>query len=132
MAINDPVADMLTRIRNAAKAKFGSVDIPGSQLKVELARLLKDEGFIKNYKFLKDGKQGILRVYLKYGPGQAETIHQLKRVSKPGRRFYVKSKDLKPVLNGMGVSILSTSRGLMTDTQARKENVGGELLCTVS
>ena len=87
MAINDPVADMLTRIRNAAKAKFSSVDIPGSQLKVELARLLKDEGFIKNFKFLKDGKQGILRVYLKYGPGQTQTIHHLKRVSKPGRRF---------------------------------------------
>ena len=132
MAINDPVADMLTRIRNAAKAKFSSVDIPGSQLKVEVARLLKDEGFIKNYKFLKDGKQGILRVYLKYGPGQAETIHHLKRVSKPGRRIYVKSKDLKPILNGMGISILSTSRGLMTDKQARKENVGGEILCTVS
>lgn len=132
MAINDPVADMLTRIRNAAKAKFSSVDIPGSQLKVEVARLLKDEGFIKNYKFLKDGKQGILRVYLKYGPGQTETIHCLKRVSKPGRRFYVKSSDLKPVLNGMGISILSTSRGVMSDKQARRENVGGELLCTVS
>jgi small subunit ribosomal protein S8 len=132
MAINDPVADMLTRIRNAAKAKFSSVDIPGSQLKVEVARLLKDEGFIKNYKFLKDGKQGILRVYLKYGQGQAETIHHLTRISKPGRRSYVKSKDLKPVLNGMGISILSTSRGVMTDKQARKENVGGEILCTVS
>jgi small subunit ribosomal protein S8 len=132
MAITDPVADMLTRIRNAAKAKFSSVDVPGSKMKVEVARILKDEGFIKNYKFLKDGKQGILRIYLKYGQGQAKTIYSLQRVSKPGRRMYVKSKDIKPILNGMGVSILSTSRGLMTDKQARKENVGGEILCTVS
>jgi small subunit ribosomal protein S8 len=132
MAITDPVADMLTRLRNAAKAKFSSVDVPGSKMKVEVARILKDEGFIKNYKFLKDGKQGILRIYLKYGQGQAKTIYSLQRVSKPGRRMYVKSKDIKPVLNGMGVSILSTSRGLMTDKQARKENVGGEILCTVS
>ena len=132
MANSDPVADMLTRIRNAAKAKFSSVDVPGSKLKIELARILKDEGFIKNYKFLKDGKQGILRIYLKYGQGQIGSIYHLKRVSKPGRRFYVKSKDLKPVLNGMGISILSTSRGVMTDKQARRENVGGEILCTVS
>jgi small subunit ribosomal protein S8 len=132
MAITDPVADMLTRIRNAAKAKFSSVDVPGSKMKVEVARILKDEGFIKNYKFLKDGKQGILRIYLKYGQGQAKTIYSLQRVSKPGRRMYAKSKDIKPILNGMGISILSTSRGLMTDKQARKENVGGEILCTVS
>jgi len=132
MAITDPVADMLTRIRNAAKAKFSSVDVPGSKMKVEVARILKDEGFIKNYKFLKDGKQGVLRIYLKYGQGQAKTIYSLQRVSKPGRRMYVKSKDIKPILNGMGISILSTSRGLMTDKQARKENVGGEILCTVS
>ena len=85
MAITDPVADMLTRLRNAAKAKFSSVDVPGSKMKVEVARILKDEGFIKNYKFLKDGKQGILRIYLKYGQGQAKTIYSLQRVSKPGR-----------------------------------------------
>lgn len=132
MSMSDPIADMLTRIRNAAKAKFSSVDVPGSKLKVEVARILKDEGFIKNYKFLKDGKQGILRIYLKYGQGQAKTIYSLQRVSKPGRRMYAKSKDIKPILNGMGISILSTSRGLMTDKQARKENVGGEILCTVS
>jgi small subunit ribosomal protein S8 len=132
MAITDPVADMLTRIRNAAKAKFSSVDVPGSKLKVEVARILKEEGFIKNYKFLKDGKQGILRIYLKYGQGQVRTICSMQRVSKPGRRAYVRSKNLKPVLNGMGISILSTSRGVMTDKQARRENVGGEILCTVS
>ncbi len=132
MAISDPVADMLTRIRNGAKAKFSSVDVPGSKLKVEVARILKDEGFIKNYKFLKDGKQGILRIYLKYGSGQSNSICSLKRISKPGRRAYLKSKDLKPILNGMGIYILSTSRGVMTDRQARKENVGGEILCSVS
>lgn len=132
MAITDPVADMLTRIRNGAKAKFTSVDVPGSKLKVEVARILKDEGFVKNYKFLKDGKQGVLRIYLKYGLGQASAFHHIKRMSKPGRRSYTKSKDLKPVLSGMGISILSTSKGLMTDKQARKENIGGELLCIVS
>jgi len=132
MAITDPVADMLTRIRNGAKAKFSSVDVPGSKLKVEVARILKDEGFVKNYKFLKDGKQGVLRIYLKYGLGQASAFHHIKRMSKPGRRSYSKSKDLKPVLSGMGISILSTSKGLMTDKQARKENIGGEILCIVS
>jgi small subunit ribosomal protein S8 len=130
--MTDPVADMLTRIRNGAKAKFSSVDVPGSKLKVEVARILKDEGFIKNYKFLKDGKQGILRVYLKYGQGQDSAIHVLERTSKPGRRTYTRSKNLKPVLSGMGVSILSTSKGVMTDKQARRENVGGEILCIVS
>jgi small subunit ribosomal protein S8 len=132
MAITDPVGDMLTRIRNAGKAKFSSVDVPGSKLKVEMARILKEEGFIKNYKFLKDGKQGILRIYLKYGQGQTRAIDSLQRASKPSRRSYVKSKDIKPVLNGMGISILSTSKGLMTDKQARKDNIGGEVLCTVS
>jgi small subunit ribosomal protein S8 len=131
MAISDPVADMLTRIRNGAKAKFTSVDIPGSKLKIEMARILKDEGFIKNYKFLKDGKQGVLRLYLKYGQGQTSAVLSMKRVSKPGRRTYTKSKELRPVLSGMGISILSTSKGLMTDKQARKENIGGEVLCTV-
>ena len=131
MAITDPIADMLTRIRNGAKAKFNSVDIPGSQLKVELAKILKNEGFIRNYKFLKDGKQGILRVYLKYGSGQSNVVYQLKRVSKPSRRVYVKSKDIKPVYNGMGIAILSTSKGVMTDKKARQEKVGGELLCHI-
>jgi small subunit ribosomal protein S8 len=129
--MSDPIADMLTRIRNAGKAKFNSIDIPGSKLKTELAGVLKDEGFIRNYKFIKDNKQGILRVYLKYGEDQTNTIIGLKRVSKPSRRFYVKSKDIKPVLNGMGVAILSTSRGIMTDKQARSENLGGEVLCNI-
>jgi small subunit ribosomal protein S8 len=131
MAMSDPIADMLTRIRNAGKAKFNSIDIPGSKLKTELARVLKDEGFIRNYKFIKDNKQGILRVYLKYDEEQTNTIIGLERVSKPSRRFYVKSKDIKPVLNGMGVAILSTSKGIMTDKQARSENLGGEILCNI-
>jgi len=131
MAVSDPIADMLTRIRNGAKARFNSVDVPGSKLKTEIARILKDEGFIKNYKFLKDGKQGILRIYLKYGTGQSEVVYGLKRISKPGRRVYVKSDEIKSVYNGMGISILSTSRGIMTDKKARKDNVGGEILCNV-
>jgi small subunit ribosomal protein S8 len=131
MAMSDPIADMLTRIRNAGKAKFNSIDIPGSRLKTELARVLKDEGFIRNYKFIKDNKQGVLRVYLKYDEEQAHTILGLERVSKPSRRFYVKSKDIKPVLNGMGIAILSTSKGIMTDKKARYDNLGGEILCNI-
>ena len=131
MAQSDPIADMLTRVRNAVKAKFNSVDIPGSKLKIEMAKTLKDEGFIRNYKFLKDGKQGILRIYLKYGSGNTNVICGLERISKPSRRVYVRSKDIKPVFNGMGVSILSTSKGIITDKKARKENVGGEILCNI-
>ena len=131
MAVSDPIADMLTRIRNGVKARFNSVDVPGSKLKTEIARILKDEGFIKNYKFLKDGKQGILRIYLKYGAGQSNVIYGLKRISKPSCRVYVKSNDIMQVYNGMGISILSTSKGIMTDKKARQENVGGEILCNV-
>ena len=131
MSMSDPIADMLTRIRNDGKAKFSSTDIPGSTLKTELAKVLKDEGFIRNYKFIKDDKQGILRVYLKYGQGERSVIYGIERVSKPSRRVYVKSKDIKPILNGMGIAILSTSKGIMTDKNARRENVGGEVLCNV-
>ncbi len=131
MAMSDPIADMLTRIRNAGKAKLSSVDIPGSKLKAELARVLKEEGFIRNYKFLNDNKQGILRVYMKYGDDARSVIYGLKRISKPSRRVFMKGKDLKPVLNGMGIQVLSTSRGVLTDRQARQENVGGEVLCTI-
>jgi small subunit ribosomal protein S8 len=131
MAISDPIADMMTRIRNAGKAKFTSVDIPGSKLKIELAKVLKNEGYIRNYKFVKDDKQGILRVYLKYSHGNTNAIYGLQRVSKPSRRIYTKGKDIKPVLNGLGISILSTSKGILTDRQARSENVGGEILCKI-
>ncbi len=131
MAMSDPIADMLTRIRNGAKAEFAKVDIPGSKLKIELARVLKEQGYIKNHKFLEDDKQGVLRVYLKYVGENKPAIHGLQRVSKPGCRVYTKSKEVKSVLNGLGISIVSTSKGLMTDKQAKKENVGGEVLCNI-
>ena len=131
MAISDPVADMLTRIRNGAKARFVTVDIPASKLKIDIAEVLKNEGYIKNHKFIKDDKQGILRVYLKYDANNQSAMYQLTRVSKPSRRSYVKGRDIKPVLSGTGIAILSTSRGVMTDKQARKENVGGEVLCNI-
>ncbi len=131
MAMSDPIADMLTRIRNGGKAKFNSVDIPGSKLKVELAKILKEEGFIRNYKFLKDNKQGILRVYLKYDKDHTNVVCGLKRVSKPSRRIYKKSGGIEPVLNGLGISIVTTSKGIMTDKRARKEKVGGEVLCNI-
>ena len=131
MAMSDPVADMLTRVRNAGKAKFNSVDIPGSTLKVEVAKVMRDEGYIRNFKFVKDDKQGILRVYLKYDKQQKHVIWNIDRVSKPSRRVYLKSKDVKPVYNGLGIAILSTSKGVMSDKHARKENVGGEVLCNI-
>ena len=131
MTMSDPIADMLTRIRNATRARFNSVDIPGSRLKIDLAKILKEEGFVRNYKVIKDGKQGILRIYLKYGADREAVIYGMKRISKPSRRVYVKSKDVKPVMNGMGLAILSTSKGIMTDKKARSENVGGEILCNI-
>jgi small subunit ribosomal protein S8 len=131
MSMSDPIADMLTRIRNAGKAKFRSVDVPGSKLKVEIAKVMNSQGFIKNYKFTEDSKQGILRIYLKYTNDAKHVIYGIERVSKPSRRVYTNSKEIKPVLNGLGVSILSTSKGLMTDKQARKENLGGEVLCNM-
>lgn len=131
MAMSDPIADMLTRIRNAGKAKFNSVDIPGSRMKVELAKVMKQEGYIRNYKFIKDDQQGTLRVYLKYSDDKSHTILEIQRVSKPSRRVYVNAKEIKKVYNGMGVALLSTSKGIMTDRAARKENVGGEVLCTI-
>ena len=131
MAITDPIADMLTRIRNAGKAKFNSVDIPGSKLKTELAKVMKSEGYIRNFKFIKDDKQGILRVYLKYGDDQKHIILEMNTVSKPSRRIYAGADDIKPPYDGMGIAVLSTSKGIMTDKQARKEHIGGEILCTI-
>ncbi|ACL03598.1 MULTISPECIES: 30S ribosomal protein S8 [Desulfatibacillum] len=131
MGMTDPLADMLTRIRNGVKARFTQVDIPASNVKIDVARVLKDEGFIKNYKVIKDDKQGILRVYLKYGPSQTPVIYGIERVSRPGRRVYLKAKDVKPVLHGMGSAILTTSQGVMTDREARIKNVGGEVICKV-
>ena len=131
MAITDPIADMLTRVRNAGKARLNSVDIPGSRVKTEIAKVMKSEGYVRNYKFIKDGKQGILRIYLKYEDDQSHVIQEIKRVSKPSRRVYVDVKNVKPIYNGLGTSIISTPKGIMTDKQARKENVGGEIICTL-
>jgi small subunit ribosomal protein S8 len=131
MSMSDPIADMLTRIRNAAKAKFSSVDIPGGLIKTEIAKVLKDEGYIRNYKFIKDNKQGILRVYLKYDDSNRNSIDTIERVSKPSRRVYQKSKDIKPVLNGLGIAVISTSKGVISDKAAHSMNIGGEILCRV-
>jgi len=131
MSMSDPLADMLTRIRNAGKAKLNSVDIPGSKMKAALANVMKEEGFIRNFKFIKDNKQGIIRVYLKYDKNDTHVIYGLERISKPSRRVYSKNKDVKTVLNGIGISVLSTSKGIMTDKQARQDNVGGELICKI-
>jgi small subunit ribosomal protein S8 len=131
MTLSDPIADMLNRVRNAGKAKFNSLDIPGSKIKTEIAKVLKREGYIRNYKFIKDNKQGILRIYLKYDRNQKCAIYFLKRVSKPSRRVYVKNEDIEPVFNGTGISIISTSQGMMTDKEARAAKVGGEILCNI-
>ena len=131
MSMSDPIADMLTRIRNAGKAKFKSVDIPGSLVKAEIARVLKEEGYIRNFKMIRDNKQGVIRVYLKYEKGERHAIYGIERASKPSRRMYTRAKDVKPVLNHMGVAILSTSKGVMTDKAARNGNIGGEVLCTI-
>jgi small subunit ribosomal protein S8 len=132
MGMTDPLADMLTRLRNANKAKQEKVDIPASNFKVQVARILKDEGYLKNYKVIKDGKQGLLRIYLKYeGETKKQIIGGLKIISRPGLRRYVHSSEIPLVLRGLGLSILSTSKGVLTDKEARKLNVGGELLCSI-
>ncbi|PYM69138.1 MAG: 30S ribosomal protein S8 [Candidatus Rokuibacteriota bacterium] len=131
MSMSDPIADLLTRIRNASRAEHEKVDIPSSKLKVRLAEILKDEGFIKNYRLIEDKKQGMLRVYLKYGAGNERIISGLVRVSKPGRRVYVAKDKIPTILGGMGVVILSTSRGVMTDRDVRKQKLGGEVLAYV-
>jgi len=131
MSMTDPIADMLTRIRNAGHAKFEKVDIPASRLKIALARILKEEGYIKNYKVIKDTRQGILRVYLRYDERQTAIIHGLKRISKPGRRVYSNAVELPRVRAGLGVAVISTSKGVLTDRQARKLMVGGEVMCEI-
>jgi small subunit ribosomal protein S8 len=128
---SDPIADLLTRIRNASRAEHEKVDIPSSKLKVRVAEVLKDEGFIKNFRVLDDTKQGTLRVYLRYGPGNEKVISGLVRVSTPGRRVYVTHDKIPTILGGMGVAVVSTSRGVLTDRDARKERVGGEVLAYV-
>ena len=128
---SDPIADLLTRIRNASRAEHEKVDIPASRLKVRVAEILKDEGFIKNFRLLEDATQGTLRVYLKYGGANERMISGLVRVSTPGRRVYVAHDRIPSVLGGMGVALLSTSRGVFTGRDARKQGVGGEVLAYV-
>jgi small subunit ribosomal protein S8 len=129
--INDPIADMLTRIRNANALHYESVKMPSSKLKVEIAKILVEEGFIRGYDVIEDGKQGIIRIQLKYGQTGERVISGLKRISKPGMRVYADKHEVPRVLNGLGISIISTSKGILTDKQARKENVGGEVICYV-
>lgn len=131
MTTSDPVADMLTRVRNAIIARHPKVDVPASKLKTEIARILKEEGYILNYKLAEEGSHKTIKIYLKYTPANLPVISKLERVSRPGCRVYVGSKDIPRVLGGLGINILTTPRGVMTGKSARKENVGGELLCQV-
>ena len=130
MQITDPIADMLTRIRNANSARHESVNVPASKLKLAIAKILFEEGYIKSYQFIEDGNQGVIKITLKY-LGKEKVITGLRRVSKPGLRMYVGADDLPKVLRGLGIAIVSTSKGVMTDKQARKEHVGGEVLAYV-
>ena len=131
MAVSDPVADFLTGIRNAIRAKYRKVDVPASRLKAEIAKVLLRERFINNYKLIEDRAQGVLRIYLKYAGDDASVITGIKRVSTPGRRVYLGKARLPRVMGGLGMSIVSTSRGLMTEREAREAGLGGELLCQV-
>ncbi len=132
MNLTDPVADFLARIRNALHARHPKVDAPASKLKAEIARILKEEGYISNYKLTEEEGHKVLRVYLKYGPNNEAAISDLRRISRPGCRVYVRRSEIPRVLGGLGVNILTTPRGVMTGRQARREGVGGEILCEVS
>lgn len=131
MSMSDPIADMLTRIRNAILVSYDTVDIPNSKIKLNLAKILKNEGFIKNYKVIKDNRQGILKIFLKYDEKGGSLISGLKRVSKPSARIYAKNDQIPLILNGYGVNILSTSKGLVTDKEAKKTGIGGEIICSI-
>ncbi|HZK20947.1 MAG TPA: 30S ribosomal protein S8 [Oscillospiraceae bacterium] len=131
MQITDSIADMLTRIRNANSAKHDTVQIPASNMKKAIAQILVDEGYIKNYKVIENGNQGVIEVALKYGPNKSQVLTGLRRVSKPGLRIYSNCEDMPKVMNGLGVVIVSTSKGVMTDKEARKSKVGGEVLAYI-
>ncbi len=131
MVMTDPIADMLTRLRNANMVRHEQVEVPASNMKKAVLDILKHEGFIHTYEYIEDGKQGILKVRLKYGPDREKVITGLKRISKPGLRVYAKRDEIPRVLGGLGVAVLSTSKGIMTDKQARKDGVGGEVICYV-
>lgn len=128
---SDPIADFLTRIRNAGMVYHDKVEIPGSKIKKALAEVLKQEGFIKDYEYIEDSKQGVLRLYLKYGPNRERVITGLKRISRPGLRVYAKKDQIPKVLGGLGVAVISTSQGIMPDRQARNEGLGGEVICYI-
>jgi len=131
MSLSDPIADLLTRIRNALRARHKTLNLPASRAREGVCRVLKEEGYIEDFKRIEDDKQGILRVYLKYGPLGEQVITEITRISKPGRRRYSSVGELPRVLNGLGISIVSTSRGILSDRQCRQQRVGGEVLCTV-
>jgi len=131
MNMTDPIADMITRIRNGVRARLPKIDVPASRLKAEIARILKVEGYIANYRVVDDGRQGTIRIFLKYGPGWERVITDLQRVSKPGCRIYCGKGEIPRVYGGLGINILSTSRGVMTGREAAKTGVGGEILCNV-
>lgn len=131
MTMTDPIADMLTRIRNALKAMHDEVSVPSSKMKVAVAKILKDEGYIKDYKVIQDNKQGILKIALKWGSHGEKVITGLKKVSKPGRRVYCGKEDIPVVIGGLGITILSTSRGILTGAQAKKMDIGGEVICNI-
>jgi small subunit ribosomal protein S8 len=131
MVMTDPVADFLTRIRNGNMVMHQTVEVPGSKMKVGLAKILKEEGYIKDFEYIEDDKQGVIRIYLKYGPNKEKVITGLKRISKPGLRVYVQKEEVPKVLGGLGTAIVSTSKGLMTDKKARKEGLGGEVICYI-
>ena len=131
MSMSDPIADFLTRIRNAGLVYHDKVEVPASRVKKDIAELLKTEGFIKDVETIQDDKQGVIRLYLKYGPNRERVITGLKRISRPGLRVYAKKDEIPKVLGGLGVAVISTSRGIMTDKQARKEGLGGEVICFI-
>ncbi|MCL6580955.1 MAG: 30S ribosomal protein S8 [Firmicutes bacterium] len=131
MPVTDPIADMLTRIRNSNTARQDRVDIPGSKVKRSIAEILKREGYIRDYAWIDDGRQGTIRIYLKYGPQRESVIHGLRRISKPGLRVYAKKDRVPRVLGGLGIAILSTPAGILTDKEARAKGVGGEVICYI-
>jgi small subunit ribosomal protein S8 len=131
MAMTDPIADLLTRIRNGNMVMHETVEVPSSRIKMSISAILREEGYIKDFEYIEDGKQGIIRIYLKYGPNKEKVITGLKRISKPGLRVYVKKDEIPKVLGGLGTAVISTSKGLMTDKKARTAKLGGEVVCYI-
>ncbi|HLN63249.1 MAG TPA: 30S ribosomal protein S8 [Symbiobacteriaceae bacterium] len=131
MVVSDPIADLLTRIRNANTVNHDRIEVPGSKIKKAIVQILKDEGFVRDFEWIENGHQGIIRVYLKYGPNKAKVISGLRRISRPGLRVYAKKDQVPRVLGGLGVAVLSTSKGIMTDKKARQDGLGGEVLCYI-